>query len=247
MPTGSIKGVQAGPKFSCRDAATLVELGIVGIHSCHHKHARAALLLRQVPCLAGADFDARGGVNRDNGKLDDRKRTVHLSDEVGRSRGVNDIDVSTFPRGVKHGGMNRFLPFFLVCIEVTRSRSVAYPAQTVDLPTLQKHRFTQHGFSIARVPHKSDVADSLRVILSHCSPLPCSEMTVLQQRRNNPSPLRLLHVANAPGRTRTCDLRIRNPPLYPAELRGQALCLLAFRDLNPFPVEQGRLFYHRMA
>ena len=24
-----------------------------------------------------------------------------------------------------------------------------------------------------------------------------------------------------PGRTRTCDLRIRNPPLYPAELRGR--------------------------
>ena len=26
---------------------------------------------------------------------------------------------------------------------------------------------------------------------------------------------------STPGRTRTCDLRIRNPPLYPTELRGR--------------------------
>ena len=29
--------------------------------------------------------------------------------------------------------------------------------------------------------------------------------------------------ANAPGRTRTCDLRIRSPLLYPAELRAHAI------------------------
>ena len=77
--------------------------------------------------------------------------------------------------------------------------------------------------------------------------------TVLEELRNGPrlglcpdSPLRLVHIANAPGRIRTCDLRIRNPLLYPAELRGQA-CLPAFGDLDQFPVEQGRSFYHRMA
>ena len=30
-------------------------------------------------------------------------------------------------------------------------------------------------------------------------------------------------VASTPGRIRTCDLRFRRPPLYPAELRGQVL------------------------
>ena len=161
-------------------------MSVVGIHSRYHKHARAALLLRQVPCFAGADFDTRRSVNGDNGKLDDRKRTVHLSYEVGRSGGVDDIDVPSFPHGVKHGGMNGFLAFLLVCIEVTRSRSVTYPAKTVNLSALEEHRFTQHGFSIARVPHKSHVADVLRVILSHCSPLPCSEMTALEELRNQP-------------------------------------------------------------
>jgi hypothetical protein len=32
--------------------------------------------------------------------------------------------------------------------------------------------------------------------------------------------LGLPHLHNAPGRTRTCDLRIRSPLLYPAELRA---------------------------
>ena len=31
-----------------------------------------------------------------------------------------------------------------------------------------------------------------------------------------------IEIAGDPGRIRTCDLRIRNPSLYPAELRGQA-------------------------
>ena len=31
--------------------------------------------------------------------------------------------------------------------------------------------------------------------------------------------------ANAPGRTRTCDLRFRKPPLYPTELRALYILL----------------------
>ena len=32
---------------------------------------------------------------------------------------------------------------------------------------------------------------------------------------------------DAPGRTRTCDIRLRRPTLYPAELRGPELSLTA--------------------
>ena len=44
---------------------------------------------------------------------------------------------------------------------------------------------------------------------------PCHEKTRGQRVRAAPS---------APGRTRTCDPRLRRPPLYPAELRGRAVC-----------------------
>ena len=37
----------------------------------------------------------------------------------------------------------------------------------------------------------------------------------------------------APGRTRTCDLRIRSPLLYPAELRALVLLFRAASDLIP--------------
>ena len=149
LPTGSIKGVQAEPKVSCKRRDHLVELSVVSIHARYHQHARAALLLRQVPGFAGADFDARGGVDRDNGKFNDRKGAVHLAHEVRRAGGVNDMDVSAFPRAVQYGGMNGFLAIFLVYVEVACSRSVAYPAKTINLPAFQKHRFAQHGFSVA--------------------------------------------------------------------------------------------------
>ena len=35
-----------------------------------------------------------------------------------------------------------------------------------------------------------------------------------------------------PDRTRTCDLRFRKPPLYPAELRDQVIDALAFLCLS---------------
>src|SRR3954451_7197246 len=42
---------------------------------------------------------------------------------------------------------------------------------------------------------------------------------------------------SAPGRTRTCDLRIRSPLLYPAELQGRAkLSLVASRQPQPSPI-----------
>src|SRR5437667_11946114 len=40
----------------------------------------------------------------------------------------------------------------------------------------------------------------------------------------------------APGRTRTFDLRIRNPLLYPAELRAQKLC-----NMSPLSLEKSRM------
>ena len=42
----------------------------------------------------------------------------------------------------------------------------------------------------------------------------------LGRPRRNPSPSRLTNGVGAPGRTRTCDLRIRSPALYPTELRA---------------------------
>ena len=39
------------------------------------------------------------------------------------------------------------------------------------------------------------------------------------------SPPVFFGLPNAPGRIRTCDLRIRNPLLYPAELRAQFIIL----------------------
>jgi hypothetical protein len=47
---------------------------------------------------------------------------------------------------------------------------------------------------------------------------------VLPEQRHEPwkkTVKKLKKLANAPCRTRTCDPRIRNPLLYPAELRAQ--------------------------
>ena len=41
-------------------------------------------------------------------------------------------------------------------------------------------------------------------------------------------------VSTTPGRTRTCDLRIRNPLLYPSELRAQnrlSVCIIKTSDI----------------
>ena len=61
------------------------------------------------------------------------------------------------------------------------------------------------------------------------------KQTGCEQNNNNPKPLQMVDLGtkkeplsstdigsktNTPGRTRTCDLRIRNPLLYPAELRA---------------------------
>ncbi len=42
------------------------------------------------------------------------------------------------------------------------------------------------------------------------------------ERGNNKVSSKIVYLTT-PGRTRTCDLRIRNPLLYPAELRAQRL------------------------
>jgi hypothetical protein len=137
------------------------------------------LLLRQIPGSASADFDSRTSVNCDNSQFNDRKRAVYFPYEVGRSRGIYNIDVATLPRGMKRGRVNGLLPLFLIYIEIAGRRSITYPAETVNIPALEEHRFTQHGFSIARVPYKSHVTDFQRMILSHYFPFPCPETTVL--------------------------------------------------------------------
>ena len=51
-----------------------------------------------------------------------------------------------------------------------------------------------------------------------------------RSRLDQPSPVQIPTKARAPGRTRTFDLRIRNPLLYPAELRAQILGKMAHRE-----------------
>jgi len=157
----------------------LVELSVVGIHSRYHEHARATQLLREFPGFARPDFDSRRGVNGDDSQFHHRQRPVNLTYEVGRPGGVYNVDVPSPPRGMKHGGVNRFLPLFLVLVEIAGRRPVTYPAKAVNVPAFQQHRFAQHGFAVARVPNKSHVTDFERMILSHYSPLPCPAMTVL--------------------------------------------------------------------
>ena len=50
----------------------------------------------------------------------------------------------------------------------------------------------------------------------------------------------ILLINGAPGRIRTCDLRIRSPLLYPAEL--QALFCLYMGLLKPFNLVTGEKF-----
>ena len=78
---------------------------------------------------------------------------------------------------------------------------------------------------LQRIPQQSE-HETARFSATHCD-VASDRLDAIDKRKPLGNTDQREHVRrgarlndNAPGRTRTCDLRFRKPPLYPAELRA---------------------------
>ena len=66
----------------------------------------------------------------------------------------------------------------------------------------------------------------------------------LQTKANASHHRRRLFLSGTPGRIRTCDLRLRRPMLYPAELRAQLTSLRRLEFKVQYPKSRGKFRFH---
>src|SRR5690349_14960843 len=75
----------------------LIKSRVLSVHTCNHKHTGTALLLHEFPSFTRSNLNTSSSINSDECQFYYRKPTIYLSDEVGRARGVNNVNIPTFP------------------------------------------------------------------------------------------------------------------------------------------------------
>jgi hypothetical protein len=108
-------------------------------------------------------------------------------------------------------------------------RPTLYPAELRARAERQYLLISRDSLNLHRIAHISDDQRETAPCLAEarCA----SSARGLPSRSSAREPSRAK--AGAPGRTRTCDLRIRSPALYPTELRAQRTFIISSQRIAP--------------
>jgi hypothetical protein len=94
------------------------EIGVLAVHLVNEDHARNATFLGQPPGLLGADLDPGRGVDEDDGGVGNAQGGLHVADEIGIARRIDDVDLAISPLDGSQCGADGDLPFDLVRVIV---------------------------------------------------------------------------------------------------------------------------------
>ena len=84
------------------------------------------------PELLGLHFDAGDGIDDNEGALDDAQRGAGITEKVGESRRIDDVDFGLLPFGVGEAGGEGVAAGDFLVVEVGHGGAVVHLAHAVD-------------------------------------------------------------------------------------------------------------------
>ncbi len=113
-------------------AQRLEEVGVLAVHAVDEDQAGEVALVGEGPGVLGADLDAGGGADDDEGGVGGAQARLHLPHEVGVAGRVDDVELLPLPLAGEEGEVDADLALVLVGVEVGDGGAVVHAAQPAD-------------------------------------------------------------------------------------------------------------------
>jgi hypothetical protein len=176
LPIGNWMGPMALPKAARAESRGAVEVGVLAVHLVDEEEAGEAALLGEAPGLLGADLDAGGGVDEDDGGVGDAEGGFDLAQEVGVAGGVEQRLTLRF--APLNGATAVVIETVALVSSGSKSETV-FPSSTPRggwWPLAVKRRASVREVLPAPLwGHEGDVADPIRRVVLHRVPPPPNE------------------------------------------------------------------------
>jgi len=125
------------------------------------------LLIRIAPRQLGTHLHAGGGAHGEHCPVGYPRRRLHLPDEVGVPRGIDDVELKPLPLAGYHGEIDAYLALHLVGVIVRGRVPLVHLAQAGDRLRAVQHGLRQRCLARARMGKEHHIAHLLRGMLRH--------------------------------------------------------------------------------
>ena len=143
------------------------EIGVLPVHFIDEDKAGEISFVAVIPGLLGADFDAGGGADDDDGAFSDAHRCLDLADEIGVAGSIDDVYLFVLPLAGEQGQVDADLALYFVGVVIGSARAIVDLAQSFDCPGGKKDGFRGGGLAGAGVGEEGDVPDVFQSVLFH--------------------------------------------------------------------------------
>ena len=136
-----------------------IEVGVLAVEPADDDDARRFGRLKLRPHRLGADLDARGGVDEDDGGVRNAKPGVLVAGEVGKTRRVDEVDLDAV---VGEGGQRHVdgdVPFLFLGVGVQNAGAVIDLAEAVRGPDRMEEGLDETRLSRSSVADDGHVSD----------------------------------------------------------------------------------------
>ncbi len=149
---------QAFRPLIARFAEQGVEIGVHLVERVHDQDLGQAEVRGVIPDGVGADAEAVGGIDHDEGEVADAQGAEALADEVRVARGVEEVEFAVLPLEVEQRRMHRDLVLVLARVVIGGRGAGGDGAHAADPAGTGQHGFGEHGFARGRVAQDGKVS-----------------------------------------------------------------------------------------
>ncbi len=144
-----------------------VERGTVPVQLVHEHETAESQLAGEAPRCEGLRLDALDRAHDEHDEIDHRARGPHLSEEIGVSGGVDEVDLHVADREGGHRERHRKVPLYFFGLEVRDGVAVLDPALPGDRARLSQEGIGQSRLARSVVADEGHVADPRRWVARH--------------------------------------------------------------------------------
>ncbi len=159
LADGDLERDDAPPELLAKRLHRAVEGSAFAVHPVDDEEDRAPELLGELPGLFRLDLHARDGVADDQGRVGRCHGCAGLGREDPVTRGVREVHARVSVNGVRHGEVDRDLPFDLFRVEIRWAGAFFDPAGARRGPCGVEHGSDQSRFSDRVVAGHSHISN----------------------------------------------------------------------------------------
>ena len=147
----------------------IVVIGVFPVHLVHEDQTGQTGFLRQFPALFRSDLDPAGSTDHDQHAVHGPESPFDLRHEIGKARGINEIDLHIPPFHGSQGSAHRDSPLDFFRFEVRGGLPIFHLAHTADGTAAVEQCFRKGSGPCTSMPNNCHVPDFIACILFHCT------------------------------------------------------------------------------